>query len=110
MEPQVRTLVEIEGTQAALSGRADMVLERARWAAEVFQRYDLESTMAIVDAVAASAHEHAARYAEWAVKETGFGVVAHKKIKNELTAHPLVDFYRDQDFVNIRIDESRKIV
>ena len=110
MEPQVRTLVEIEGTQAALTGRADMVLERARWAAEVFQRYDFESTMAIVDAVAASAHEHAARYAEWAVKETGFGVVAHKKIKNELTAHPLVDFYRDQDFVNIRIDESRKIV
>ena len=49
MEPQVRTLVEIEGTQAALTGRADMVLERARWAAEVFQRYDLESTMAIVD-------------------------------------------------------------
>ena len=45
MEPQVRTLVEIEGTQAALTGRADMVLERARWAAEVFQRYDFESTM-----------------------------------------------------------------
>ena len=110
MEPQVRTLVDISGTRAVLNGRADMVLERARWAAEVFQRYDRESTMAIVDEVAAAAHKHAARYAEWAVSETGYGVVSHKKIKNELTAHPLVDFYRDQDFVNVRIDELRKIV
>ena len=110
MEPQIRTLVDIAGTKAALTGRADMILERARWAAEVFQRYDRETTMEIVDQVASIAHEHAERYAEWAVKETGFGVAAHKKIKNQLTAHPLVEFYRDQDFVNARIDESRKLV
>ena len=66
--------------------------------------------MSIVDAVAKAAHENAGRYADWAVEETGFGVAAHKKIKNELTAHPLVDFYRDQDFVNPRIDEPRKMV
>ena len=35
MEPQVRTLVDISASRAALSGRADLVLERARWAAEV---------------------------------------------------------------------------
>ncbi len=110
MEPQVRTLVDISASRAALSGRADMVLERARWAAEVFRRYDRNATMAIVDAVAATAHEHAGRYADWAVEETGFGVAAHKKIKNELTAHPLVDFYRDHDYVNSRIDETSKIV
>jgi acyl-CoA reductase-like NAD-dependent aldehyde dehydrogenase len=110
MEPQVRTLVDISASRAALSGRADLVLERARWAAEVFQRYDRDMTMAIVDAVAAAAHQHAGRYADWAVEETGFGVAAHKKIKNELTAHSLVDFYRDDDFINSRIDEGRKIV
>ncbi len=110
MEPQVRSLIDISNSRAALSGLADMILERARWAAEVFQRYDRDTTMAIVDAVAATAHEHASRYAEWAVEETGFGVVAHKKIKNELTAHPLVDFYRGEDYVNPRIDEARKIV
>ena len=110
MEPQVRKLVDIAGTQAALTGQAEMVLERARWAAEIFRRYDRDTTMAIADAVAAAAHEQAGRFAEWAVEETGFGVAAHKKLKNEMTAHPLVDFYRDDDFVNPRIDEARKMV
>ncbi len=110
IEPQVRTLVDISQSRAALQGTADLMLERARWAAEVFQGYDRNATMTIVDAVAAAAHEHAKKYADWAVEETGFGVAAHKKIKNELTARPLVDHYRDQDFVNPRIDEARKIV
>ncbi len=110
MEPQARTLVDISGSHAALAGHADMVLERARWAAEVFQRYDRELTMAIADAVAAAAHENAERFADWAVRETGFGVAAHKKLKNELTSRPLVDFYRNDDYVNPRIDEARKIV
>lgn len=110
MEPQAANLVDISQSRAALAGRADMMLERALWAAEVFRRYDRNMTMSIVDAVASCAHEHAAKYAEWAVEETGFGVPAHKKLKNELTAHPLVDFYRDVDFVNRRIDERRKIV
>ena len=110
MEPQIRTLVDISGTPAALQGQADIVLERARWATTVFQRYDREATMAVVDAVAEAAHDNAGLYAEWAVRETGFGVVEHKKLKNELTARPLVDFYREDDFVNFRIDERRGIV
>lgn len=110
MEPQIKTLVDISDSPAALKGRADIVLERARWATTVYQRFDRTMTMAIVDAVAKAAHDAAGYYADWAVKETGFGVAAHKKIKNELTARPLVDFYRDQDFVNPRIDESRKIL
>jgi acyl-CoA reductase-like NAD-dependent aldehyde dehydrogenase len=110
MEPQIRTLVDIADTPAALAGRADIVLERGRWAAEIFQRFDRELTMSIVDAVARTAHENAGRYADWAVEETGFGVAAHKKIKNELTAYPLVDFYRDQDFINPRVSEAQKMV
>ena len=110
MEPQIRTLVDISGTDATMRGRADMVLERARWASTVFQRYDRDATLAIVDAVANAAHEHAEELGEWAVRETGFGVAAHKKIKNEMTARPLVDYFRDQDYVNPRIDEDRRIV
>ena len=110
MEPQIRTLVDISSTPAALQGRADIMLEHARWAATVFQRYDRSATMDIVDATAEMARDNAQYYADWAVRETGFGVIAHKKIKNELSACPLVDFYRDQDFVNARIDESQKIV
>ena len=110
MEAEIRTLIDISGTPAARHGMADMMLERARWAATAFARYDRDATMAIVDAVAARAHDHSAHFAEAVVQETGFGVAAHKKIKNELTARPLVDFYRDQDFVNARVDETRKIV
>jgi len=104
------SLIDISASPAARRGQADLMLERARWAATVFDRYDRAATMRIVDAVAEAAHEHAGEFGEKAVAESGFGVAAHKKIKNELTAKPLVDFYRDQDFVNPRVDEARKIV
>jgi len=110
MEPEIRTLVDISDTPAAKRGRADLMLERARWATTAMQRYDRTSTMKIVDAVAKTAHDYAEYFAEFAVKETGFGVAAHKKLKNEYVALPLVDYYRDQDFVNPRVDETRKMV
>ena len=110
MEPVIRTLIDTSQSQAALLGQADIILERARWATTVFQRYDRDATMAIVDAVAKVAHDSAANFAKMAVAETGFGVVKDKTLKNELTAHPLVDYYRNQDFINVRIDEARKIV
>lgn len=110
MIPTIRTLVDISASPAALRGQVDLVLDRSHWASAIFQRFDRQRTMRIVDAVAATAHRNAGKYAEWAVKETGFGVVAHKKIKNEMTAMPLVDFYRDLDLINPRIDEHNKII
>ncbi len=110
MQPQIRNLVDISDTPAAIQGRTDMILDRARWAATAFQRYDRAATMSIVDAAASTAHEYAQHYADWAVRETGFGVAEHKKIKNQLTAQVLVDYYRDHDYVNARIDEARKLV
>ena len=90
MDPEVRTLVDISETPAALESQADIVLERAKWAAEIFQRYDRDMTMNIVNNVAKIAYQNADKYANWAVEETGFGVAAHKKKKNELTTYPLV--------------------
>lgn len=110
LEPELRELVDISQSRAARASKADMMLERARWAGEVFQRYDRDLTLKIVDAVAQLAQEKAGFYAEWAVRETGFGVVAHKKIKNEMTSVPFVDAYRDCDFTSPRILESRKII
>lgn len=110
IDPQVRTLVDITTSPEALAAQADMVLERAKWASEVFQRYDRPRTLAIAEGVARAAHAKAAEYAEWAVKETGFGVAAHKKIKNEMTALPFLDFYREWDFVNPKVNSLRKIV
>lgn len=110
MEPEIRSLVEISESKPALRSHADIVLARARWAASIFQRFDRDTTMHIAETVARTAHQNAGKYAEWAVEETGFGVVEHKKLKNELTAMPLVDHYRDEDFVNPVIDEARKMV
>jgi acyl-CoA reductase-like NAD-dependent aldehyde dehydrogenase len=110
MDPQIRTLVDITASPEALAAQADMVLERAKWAAEVFQRYDRPRTLAIAEAVAKAAHAKAGDYAEWAVRETGFGVAQHKKIKNEMTSLPFLDFYRDWDFVNPKVNSLRRIV
>ncbi len=110
METFVRRLIDIGQSAAAMRARADLVLERARWAAEVFHRYDREKTMDIADATARAAFDKAGEYAEWAVRETGFGVVAHKKLKNELSSIPLVDHYRNEDFVTPRVDGAARIV
>ncbi|MFZ2157852.1 MAG: hypothetical protein WAV72_17260, partial [Bradyrhizobium sp.] len=60
-----------------------MMLDRARWGATKFQKLDRATAQRIVNAVAAIAHGKAQHYAEWAVRETGMGVVAHKRMKNE---------------------------
>ncbi|MBL6932038.1 MAG: aldehyde dehydrogenase family protein [Rhodospirillales bacterium] len=110
MDPQIAQLVDISQSQVAMQARAEMVLERARWASQVFQRYDRQKTMAIADAVAQAAHAKAAEYGEWAVRETGFGVAAHKTLKNELSSVPLVDYYRDWNFVDPRTDERTGVI
>jgi acyl-CoA reductase-like NAD-dependent aldehyde dehydrogenase len=110
MDKFVRRLIDIGQSEAAMRSRADLVLERARWAAEVFHRYDRDKTLAIADATARIAFDKAGEYADWAVRETGFGVAAHKKIKNELSSVPLVDHYRNEDFVSPRVDSAARIV
>lgn len=89
---------------------ARMKIDKAGWAVRTYARHDRASVMRIVRAVAEAAHGAAQEYAEWAVRETGMGVVAHKKQKNELSAHPLVDFYENTDLVNPRVDTERKMV
>ena len=89
---------------------ARMKIDRAGWAVRAFSRYDRAAVMRIARAVAEAAHQAAATYAEWAVRETGMGVVEHKRLKNELSAHPLLDFYENMDLVNPRVLPDRKMV
>lgn len=110
MDTAVQRVLDISQSAAALQAKAELVLESGRWAAAEFGRYDRQRTQAIVEAVAKAAHAKAGDYADWAVKETGFGVAAHKKQKNELSSQGLVEHYRDHDFINARLDEAKKIV
>ena len=108
METSVQRVLDISQSEAALSARAELVLETGRWAAAEFSRYDRERTQSIVEAVAKAAHAKAGDYADWVVRETGFGVAAHKKQKNEASSLGLVEHYRDQDFVNPSASTRRK--
>ena len=110
MDASIRNLVDISDTPVAMRMRAELILERAGWAAQVFQRYDRHTTSSIADAVARVAHARAREYAERVVKETGFGVVEHKVRKNELSSIPFVDFYRDWNFVDPRVDPRTGLV
>jgi acyl-CoA reductase-like NAD-dependent aldehyde dehydrogenase len=90
--------------------RARQMLERAGWAAREFARYDAASVRRIVDAVASAAEAKAEHYAEWAVRETSFGVVEHKVVKNRLCSRGIADAYRDHDYVTPRVLADAKIV
>ena len=65
---------------------------------------------ASAEAVATVAHAQSAKYAEWAVKETGFGVAEHKTIKNQACSLGVFERYRDNDFVSPRLDPAAKIM
>ncbi|HEX9526698.1 MAG TPA: aldehyde dehydrogenase family protein [Streptosporangiaceae bacterium] len=97
-----------DGTAATYQAR--QMLARAHWAASAFAGYDRGTVLRIAEAVARAAHAESARYADWAVKETGFGVVEHKIIKNQACSLGLLERYRNEDFVSPRIDPAAKIV
>jgi acyl-CoA reductase-like NAD-dependent aldehyde dehydrogenase len=90
--------------------RARAMLQRAEWAARAFARYGQPEVDAIVRAAAAAGAARAREYAEWAVRETGFGVVEHKVIKNIACSTGIADHYAGHDYVTPRIDHEAKIV
>src|SRR5689334_9486410 len=86
------------------------MLARAEWAARQFSRYDKPAVDAIVRAAAGAGAAKAREYADWAVRETGFGVAEHKVLKNIACSTGLVDHYAGHDYVTPRIDGDAKIV
>jgi acyl-CoA reductase-like NAD-dependent aldehyde dehydrogenase len=77
--------------------RARAMLQRAQWAASAFARYDRATVDRIVAAAAAAGAARAREYADWAVRETGFGVAEHKVIKNLASSTGLVGAYAGHD-------------
>jgi acetaldehyde dehydrogenase/alcohol dehydrogenase len=92
------------------SFHAKQMVEKARWAAEAFSGYRRPEVLRIAKAVSEAGYAQARRYAQWAVEETGFGVVEHKAIKNRACSRGLYELYQDQDFTGTRMDPERKIL
>jgi acyl-CoA reductase-like NAD-dependent aldehyde dehydrogenase len=90
--------------------RARAMLQRAEWAARAFARYDKQATDRVVHAAAAAGAARAREYAEWAVRETGFGVAEHKVVKNLACSTGLAGAYATHDYVTPRFDPAAKIV
>jgi acetaldehyde dehydrogenase / alcohol dehydrogenase len=108
-DPAPAVLAPAAGSAAA-TWRARQMLARAHWAAGAFASYDRASVLRIAEAVAVAAHAESRRYAEWAVRETGFGVVEHKVVKNEACSLGILERYRNDDYVSPRIDAAGKIL
>ena len=68
------TAAKLNVPDRALSS-AHMQVNRAAWASKYFQKLDHATVLQIAEAVASAGYERANHYAEWAVRETGFGVV-----------------------------------
>ena len=90
--------------------RARAMLQRAEWAARSFARYDKQAVDRVLHAAARAGAAQAREYAEWAVRETGFGVADHKVIKNMACSTGLVEAYATHDYVTPRFDPAAKIV
>ena len=101
---------ELLKSDRSVQSQVDILLERARWAAGAFAGFDRIRTLAIAKAVAEAGANRAAHYGDWAVRETGFGVAEHKKIKNEITTTGFYAHYKDRDFVGKRVRAKDKIV
>ena len=90
--------------------RARAMLQRAQWAASAFARYDRAAVDRIVHAAAAAGAAKAREYADWAVRETGFGVAEHKVIKNLASSTGLIEAYAGHDYVTPRVDPAARLV
>ena len=63
--------------------------------------YTQQQVDKIVKAVADAAFEQSGRLAQMAVEETGMGVAAHKKIKNEVGSRDVYESIKDLKTVGI---------
>lgn len=88
----------------------DELYDVAENAAAKFSTYTLEQVETIVQAVSAAAGEKAKFYAEWAVRETGYGDVEAKVAKNLATSTSLLASYNIADYVASKIDFEKKII
>lgn len=101
------SLPDLTRSDVAAAGH---MLERATWASRSFATYNAADVDRIVRAVADVAYANAHKYAEWAVRETTFGVVEHKVRKNEACSRGILETYADHDYVTPRVDRDAKIV
>ncbi len=84
--------------------------DTAHQAAADYAQFDLEAVERITTAAVKAATDKAAYYADWAVKETGFGNVEDKTNKNLLCSANVLKTNTVADYVEPQIDEQQKLI
>ncbi len=90
---------------------ARTLVEQAYAAQQEFVHFGQAEVDRIVKAMADAAFENAERLAKLAVEETGYGIVQHKILKNQLGSHGMWASIKDEKTVGvIREDKAKKII
>ncbi|MBT4269521.1 MAG: aldehyde dehydrogenase family protein [Deltaproteobacteria bacterium] len=84
------------------------LFDNAHHAAKIYRTFSKKRVEQIVNAVAAAAIEKSEFYAEWAVRETGFGDVGSKMLKHKNTLMCIED--GAGAYIDPKIDHEKKII
>jgi len=92
---------DLRGVTPERADELDVVVERARAAADAMRELDQEQVDAIVWAMVVAGLESAIDLAELAIEETGFGVLEDKVVKNYVATEFLYDYLKDKRTVGV---------
>lgn len=86
------------------------LLTLANWAATEFSQFTPNQVEHIAQKVSQAALERAEHYADWAVKETGFGNVADKTLKNQVNATAQLDGFDFNKHCGVTVDAQKQVL
>ena len=85
--------------------------EQAKSALEQIRSLSQQEVDQVVEAMAEAGYNSAGKLAEMAVKETGFGIICDKTVKNQLATRDVANYIKDMKSVGvIRESKDNKIV
>jgi len=86
------------------------LLTLANWAAAEFKQFTPNQVQHIAQQVSQAALEKAEFYADWAVKETGFGNVADKTLKNQVNANAQLEQFDFNKYCGVSADVDKQVL
>ncbi len=87
-----------------IQSEVDQLLDRAEKAAGIFRTYTTAQVQSIIQAMSQVGREKAEFYAEWSVRETGYGNVNDNIKKNLDCSVGLLERYQAADFIEPVVD------
>jgi len=88
----------------------EQLFTNAKQAAAEFAHFSTEQVEKIVQAVGMGCAEKSEFYAEWAVRDTGFGNLADKIQKKQLGSSGVLQSFNAADYIEPVIDKEKKII